>query len=99
MSAHNPYHVHITAEEAPMTMNLKEVWAYRDLIALFTKRNFSLVYRQTILGPAWVILTPLLTSAVYTIVFGEMAGLGTAGVPKLLFYLCSQALWSFFSSC
>ncbi len=99
MNTDKTYHVHITAKENPMTLNLREIWAYRDLIALFTKRNFNLIYKQTILGPAWVVLTPLMTSVVYTVVFGEMAGLSTAGVPKLLFYLSSQALWSFFSAC
>ena len=99
MNTDKTYHVHITAKENPMTLNLREIWAYRDLIVLFTKRSFNLIYKQTILGPAWVVLTPLMTSVVYTVVFGEMAGLSTAGVPKLLFYLSSQALWSFFSAC
>ena len=97
--ANKPYHVHITEKENPITLNLREIWSYRDLILLFTKRNFNLIYKQTVLGPVWVILTPLLTSFVYTVVFGEMAGLSTAGVPKMLFYLSSQALWSFFSGC
>ena len=99
MNTDKTYHVHITAKENPMTLNLREIWAYRDLIVLFTKRSFNLIYKQTIMGPAWVVLTPLMTSVVYTVVFGEMAGLSTAGVPKLLFYLSSQALWSFFSAC
>ena len=94
-----PYHVRITAEHSPISLNLREVWRYRDLIILMTKRSFKLIYKQTILGPVWVILTPLLTSIVYTVVFGNMAGLSTAGVPKLLFYLCSQSLWAFFAEC
>ena len=99
MKRENTYHTVITAKDSPMSVNLREVWKYRDLIGLFTKRNFSILYKQTILGPAWVVITPLLTSIVYTVVFGEMAGLSTAGVPKLLFYLCSHSLWAFFSEC
>ena len=99
MNNEKAYHIHISADENPVTLNLREIWAYRDLIVLLTKRNYDLIYKQTILGPAWVILTPLMTSIVYTVVFGEMAGLSTAGVPKLLFYLSSQALWNLFAGC
>lgn len=96
----NPaYHVRVTADQNPIALNLREVWKYRDLIMLLTKRSFTLIYKQTILGPAWVVLTPFLTSIVYTVVFGNMAGLSTAGVPKLLFYLSSHSLWSFFAEC
>ena len=99
MNRAKPFHIHIEAGESPMTLNLREVWRYRDLILLFTKKNFNLIYKQTILGPLWVVLSPLLTSIVYTVVFGEMAGLSTGGVPKLLFYLCSHSLWGFFAEC
>ena len=94
-----PYHVHITAEQSPMSMNLKEVWRYRDLIILFTKRTFKLMYKQTILGPLWIVISPLLTSIIYTIIFGDIAQLSTNGVPKFLFYLCSHSLWVFFADC
>jgi len=97
MNSRNSYYTRITAHDNPMGVNLREIWKYRDLIALFTKRSVSLIYKQTVLGPVWILLNPFLTSIVYTIVFGEMAGLSTAGVPKLLFYLCSHSLWSFFS--
>ena len=82
-----------------MNLNLKEVWQYRDLIYLFTKRNFVVSYKQTILGPAWIFLTPLFSSIVQAFVFGGIAGIATDGVPMLLFYLCSNAIWAFFSSC
>lgn len=82
-----------------MKLNLKEVWQYRDLIYLFTKRNFVVSYKQTILGPAWIFLTPLFSSIVQAFVFGGIAGIETDGVPMLLFYLCSNAIWAFFSSC
>ncbi len=93
------YHVHISSDHSFFRLGLKEVWAYRDLIWLFTKRSFKLVYKQTVLGPLWLLINPLITSIVYTIVFGGIVGLSTAGVPKILFYLTSSALWSFFAHC
>ena len=68
-------------------LHLKEVYAYRDLIFLFVKRNFVSKYKQTVLGPAWAIIQPLLTTVVFTLVFGNIAGLAPEGVPPFLFYL------------
>lgn len=93
------YHTHISSKHRWFDLNLREVWQYRDLIALFTKRTFTLTYKQTILGPAWIFLNPLISSIIYAFVFGGIAGMGTDGVPKILFYLCSNAIWVFFSSC
>lgn len=93
------YHTHISSQHRLLNFNLKEVWHYRDLIYLFTKRSFVLLYKQTILGPAWVFLNPLVSSIVYAFVFGTIAGIGTEGVPAPLFYLCSNAIWIYFSSC
>lgn len=95
----NTYHKKISAKRGLLELNLKEVWQYRDLIALFTRKNFVLIYKQTILGPAWIILNPLISSIIYAVVFGGIAGIATEGIPTLLFYLCSNALWIFFSSC
>ena len=95
----NNYHTHITAKHRWFDLNLKEVWQCRDLIALFTKRNFTVTYKQTILGPAWLFLTPLFSSIVQAFVFGGIAGIETDGVPQMLFYLCSNAIWAFFASC
>jgi lipopolysaccharide transport system permease protein len=95
----NQYHTHISAKHRWFDLNLKEVWQYRDLILLFTKRNFVISYKQTILGPAWVFLTPFITSIIYTFVFGGIVGMSTDGVPQILFYLTSNALWSFVSTC
>lgn len=92
------YHTHITAKHNLLDLNLKEVWKYRDLIVLFTKRSFAITYKQTILGPAWIFLNPFLTSIIYTFVFGGIAGMSTDGVPQILFYLSSNAIWNFFSS-
>lgn len=97
--AETSYHTHISAKHKWLALNLKEVWQYRDLIVLFTKRNFIVSYKQTILGPAWLFLTPLLSSIVQAFVFGKIAGIGTDGVPTYLFYLCSNAIWAYFASC
>lgn len=93
------YHTHISSKHRWFDLNLKEVWRYRDLIVLFTRRTFVLTYKQTILGPAWIFLNPLISSIIYAFVFSGIAGIGTDGVPQLLFYLCSNAIWIFFSSC
>jgi lipopolysaccharide transport system permease protein len=95
----NTYHKKISAKRSMLDLNLKEVWRYRDLIWLFTKRSFVLRYKQTILGPLWVILQPLLTSLIFTVVFGGIAGISTDGVPQVLFYMGGNAVWSFFAAC
>ncbi len=80
-------------------LNLKDLWSYRDLIMLFVKRDFVSVYKQTILGPLWYIIQPILTAITYSIIFGSMAQLSTAGLPKLLFYLSGITMWNYFSEC
>ena len=97
--AEHNYHTHISAKQPAFRLNLREVWQYRDLIGLFTRRSFVLTYKQTVLGPAWIFINPLISSLIYAFVFGGIAGIGTDGVPTLLFYLCSNAVWSFFASC
>lgn len=93
------YHTHITSKHNLLDLNLKEVWKYRDLIILFTKKSFTVTYKQTILGPAWIFINPFLTSIIYTFIFGGIAGISTDGVPQILFYLSSNAIWGFFSTC
>lgn len=95
----NANHTHISAKHKLLDLNLKEVWRYRDLILLFVKRNFTVAYKQTVLGPAWLFITPLFSSIVQAFVFGGIAGIGTEGVPTLLFYLCNNAVWTFFATC
>ena len=92
-------HVHITAEHRLFDLRLRELWQYRDLIWLFTRRSFVVTYKQTILGPLWLILNPLLTSLMHVVLFGNIARLSTDGLPQLLFYLCGNAMWNFFSNC
>lgn len=79
--------------------HLKEVWKYRDLIVLFVKRNFVSQYKQTILGPAWALIQPLLTTVVFTVVFGRLAGLAADGVPSFLFFMSGNIAWAYFSGC
>ena len=80
-------------------LNLKEVLKYRDLIFLFVKRNFVSRYKQTILGPAWAIIQPFLTTVMFTLIFGNIAGLAPGGVPSFVFYLSGNVLWGYFSGC
>lgn len=94
-----PIKTHISAKNKWFDLRLKEVWRYRDLIVLFTRRSFVLTYKQTILGPIWIFLNPVLTSIIHTFVFGTVAGMSTDGIPAILFYLTSNAIWAFFASC
>ena len=80
-------------------LNLKELWKYRDLIFLFVKRNFISQYKQTVLGPAWAVIQPLLTTVVFTIIFGNVAGLAPGGVNSFVYYLCGTIFWQYFASC
>ena len=82
-----------------LDLRLKELWQYKDLIFMFLKRNFNSAYKQTVLGPLWFLVTPLLSSSMHTLVFGKIANISTDGVPQFLFYLCSNAGWSYFSGC
>lgn len=95
----NSYHIHISSEHKWFDLKLKEVWRYRDLIWLFTKRSFTVSYKQTVLGPAWLFINPIITSFIYTFVFGNIAGMGTDGIPQILFYMTGNAIWSYFASC
>lgn len=92
-------HTHIAPKERTAGHRWGEVWRYRDLVFLLTKKTFTLQYKQTILGPLWSVIYPLCTSAIMTIVFGRIAKIDTAGVPHILFYLLTNALWGFFSAC
>jgi len=80
-------------------VNIMELWQYRDLIALFVKRDFVSKFKQTILGPLWFIIQPLLTTIMFTIVFGNIAGIPTDGIPKMLFYLAGIVGWTYFATC
>ncbi|MEO8665962.1 MAG: ABC transporter permease [Ignavibacteria bacterium] len=79
--------------------HLKDVWRYRDLLMMFVRRDFVAVYKQTILGPFWFFLQPILTTITFTVVFGNIAKIPTDGVPPVLFYMTGIVCWSYFSEC
>ena len=89
----------IRPHEKLWKLNLKEVWAYRDLVELFVKRNIVVVYKQTILGPLWYLIQPILTVIMNMVVFGGIAHMSTDGVPQALFYLAGNVCWFYFSDC
>src|ERR1700754_4836275 len=77
--------------------DLKEFWHYRDLMLLLVRRDLTSQYKQTILGPAWLVLQPLLTTITYTVMFGLVARLAPSGIPPMLFYLSGIVPWTYFS--
>jgi len=80
-------------------INLVEIIKYKDLLFLFVKRDFISIYKQTILGPIWFFLQPILTTLIFTVVFGTIAGISTDGLPQILFYLAGITCWNYFSEC
>jgi lipopolysaccharide transport system permease protein len=80
-------------------LRLPALWRARDLIMLFVRRDFVSVYKQTILGPLWYLIQPLMTTVVFTVIFGNFAKLPTDGLPQFLFYMSGTIVWSYFSSC
>ena len=89
----------ITPRRKLLELQIRELIRYRDLIILFVKRDFVTQYKQTILGPLWFVISPLISTAMYTFVFGRLAGIGTDGIPYTLFYYSGTMLWSFFAGC
>ncbi len=79
-------------------LRLKELWEYKDLVILFVKRDFKTMYKQTILGPLWIVINPLLTTFIQMLVFGGIAKLSTDGTPQFIFYLAGNAIWLYFST-
>ena len=88
----------IESKHSIFRLNLKEVWQYRDLVFMFVKRDFISSFKQTILGPLWFFINPILTTIVFTLVFGNIANLPTDGIPPILFYLAGNTLWGYFST-
>ena len=82
-----------------LNLKLSEVWAYRDLVFILARRDIVAVYKQTILGPLWFLISPVLTVIFYMFVFGSIAGISTDGMPQAVFYLGGITLWNYFSSC
>ena len=104
MKDKSTFQMTITSERKLLDFNLKELIRYRDLIYLFVKRDFTSLYKQTILGPLWAIIQPLLTTVVFTIIFGNLAGLtiadvpGNFAIPGFLFYMSGNICWTYFAN-
>lgn len=89
----------IQPERNLLDLRLGELWRYRDLVMLFVRRDFVSVYKQTILGPLWFLIQPLLTTITFTVIFGNIAKLPTDGLPQFLFYMSGTVIWTYFSDC
>jgi len=89
----------ITPKNKLFSLNLKEIWQYRDLLMLFVKRDVVTVYKQTILGPLWYLIQPLFTSVIFTIIFNRVAGIDTGKIPPFLFNLAGVTTWNYFREC
>ena len=82
-----------------LEVDVRELWRYRDLVMLFVWRDFVSVYKQTILGPLWYLIQPLLTTITFTVIFGRIAKLSTDGLPQFLFYMSGTVIWTYFADC
>ncbi|HMG09238.1 MAG TPA: ABC transporter permease [Mucilaginibacter sp.] len=89
----------ISAKNNLLDLKLKDVWHYRDLLLLLVRRDFVSFYKQTILGPVWFFVQPVITILFYTLVFGNLAGIPVDGLPKPLFYLAGTIIWNYFAEC
>lgn len=89
----------IKSQNGWFDIDLEELFRYKDLILLFVRRNYVTRYKQTVLGPLWLVISPLFTVLIYSVVFGEMAGLAPESIPTILFYLSGNIVWSYFSTC
>jgi len=87
----------ITSKKKLFDLRLKSVWDYKDLIALFIKRDFIVYYKQTLLGPLWYLVQPIFSTIMYMLIFGGLAGIGTDNIPQILFYFSGTMLWTYFS--
>ena len=89
----------IRPKDKLLSVDFKEIWRYRDLMMLFVKRNIITQYKQTILGPLWFIIQPMMTTVMYMVVFGGIAKISTDGLPQPLFYLAGISFWQYFADC
>lgn len=89
----------VDSKRGLFSLKLAEIWKYRDLVSLFVKRDFKNTYKQTILGPLWIVINPFLSTFVFTVIFGMIANISTDGMPQFLFYMSGNIIWSFFASC
>lgn len=94
----NKWDIEIKPKKKLLDVDIKGIWKYRDLYRMYVKRDIVTVYKQTILGPLWFVIQPLLTTVMYMFVFGGLAGISTDGMPQPLFYMSGILLWNYFSS-
>ncbi|MGL5889239.1 MAG: ABC transporter permease [Bacteroidia bacterium] len=94
-----PWTITIRPGKGSFDLRLRDIWNYRDLIRLFVRRDFVAIYKQTILGPLWFFIQPVLASIMYYVLFSRVAGLKTDGIPPILFYMTGQLSWMYFSEC
>jgi len=80
-------------------IDFREIWEYRDLLRMLVRRDLTAVYKQTVLGPLWFVIQPLVTTLVFTLIFGQVAKVSTDGVPHLVFYMCGLVMWNYFAGC
>lgn len=90
---------HIKPTSGLLELHLEELWEYRDLVYMYVKRDIVTFYKQTILGPLWFVIQPILTTVMFMFVFGNLAGLSTDGIPQPLFYFSGIIIWNYFSDC
>ena len=96
---HNDWLYEIKPKEGLLRLNLKEVWQYRDLLLLFVKRDVVTLYKQTVLGPLWYVVQPLITSLIFTLIFNNIANISTGTIPPFLFNLAGVTTWNYFKDC
>ncbi len=94
-----PWTLIIEPQRSLLDLRLGELWRYKDLILLFVRRDFVSIYKQTILGPLWYLIQPLLTTITFTVIFGSIASLPTDGLPQFLFYMSGTVVWGYFADC
>eukprot|EP01038_Epipyxis_sp_PR26KG_P018146 gene18146-25523_t len=87
----------IQSENSLFSVNVKELWRYRDLLLMLVKKDYITFYKQTILGPIWFFIQPILTTLIYVLLFGQIAKLSTDGTPQIAFYLSGITIWNYFS--
>jgi len=95
----SPYQTVIRAGRPWWRIDLRELFEYKDLLGLMVRRDLTAIYKQTILGPLWFIIQPLITTIVFTIIFGKVAKVSTDGIPQFVFYMAGTVMWNYFQSC
>jgi lipopolysaccharide transport system permease protein len=99
MNTNNDWNIIIESKRKLLDLQIRDIIRYRDLVFLFVQRDFAIQYKQTILGPLWYLINPIFSTIMYTFVFGNLANIGTDGIPSFLFYYSGTMLWAFFTGC